>query len=110
MKVLKFRKYLSELILKGDKYKTWRLFDDKDLMEKDVVSMIIWESGEEFAKARLTKVKTTTFGKLIDDDWEGNEKFESIEETYNTYEKYYKKKIDDNTPLKVITFEIIKFS
>ena len=36
MKTLKFRKELSELILKKEKTTTWRIFDDKDIKQGDV--------------------------------------------------------------------------
>lgn len=33
MKTLKFRTKLIEKMKKGEKFKTWRLFDDKNLQE-----------------------------------------------------------------------------
>ena len=56
MKTLKFRKNLSELILKNEKTSTWRLFDDKDLKEGDIVQFLVWETKEEFANAKIVNV------------------------------------------------------
>ena len=83
MKTLKFREKLSKLILKGEKNVTWRIFDDKDISEGDDVSFLIWETKEEFAKAKILSVKETMLGKLTEEDWEGHERFSSNEEMYN---------------------------
>lgn len=62
MKGLKFRKELADIILAGEKNVTWRLFDDKDLREGDAVSLINWDTGEEFAQAKLTEVREKKMG------------------------------------------------
>lgn len=41
MKTLKFRSHLADLILKGEKDVTWRLFDDKDLTIGDQLELLI---------------------------------------------------------------------
>ena len=107
MKVVKFREALSKLILQNKKTLTWSLFDDKDLSAGEIVSFLIWETKKEFAKAKLTNVKETTFGELTEEDWDGHEKFPSEEELYKTYSKYYNYQIDKDTPLKVIKFELV---
>jgi len=107
MKTLKFRKELSELILNGQKTSTWRLFDDKDLSVGDIVSFVVWETGEEFARVELIFVKETTFGQLTSNDWEGHESFESEEKMYKVYEEYYKRPVDENSPVKIIKFRFL---
>ena len=107
MKSLKFRKTLSRLILNRTKKSTWRLFDDKDITVGDIVSFLIWESGEEFAKVRITFVKETAFGNLKKDDFEGHEKFVSDEEMYKLYSEYYRRKVDKCSIVKIIHFELI---
>ncbi|MFC1623537.1 ASCH domain-containing protein [Patescibacteria group bacterium] len=108
MKTLKFRKKLSELILKGGKNATWRLFDDKDLSAGDEVSFVVWETNEEFAKVKIIDVKETTFGELTDEDWKGHEKFNSEKEMYDTYSKYYNREVNKNSPVKIIKFELLR--
>ena len=70
MKTLKFRKSLSKLILQEKKYATWRLSDDKNLSVGDIISFLVWETKEEFVKAKIIEIKETTFGELTDEDWE----------------------------------------
>ncbi len=106
MKTLKFRESLSKLILQGGKNTTWRLFDDKNLSTGDVVSFLVWETKEEFAKAKLVDVKETIFGELTDEDWDGHEKFSSDEEMHRTYSKYYHRQVGKNSPVKIIKFEL----
>jgi hypothetical protein len=40
MKTLKFDHNLAQLILKGEKTTTWRLYDDKDLSVDDVIKVV----------------------------------------------------------------------
>lgn len=107
MKTLKFRKNLSELILKKEKNTTWRIFDDKDIKEDDIIQFLVWETKEEFAKAKITNVVEKKFKDLEEKDMEGHEKFASLEEMYATYSTYYNKTVDENTIVKIIKFELI---
>jgi hypothetical protein len=107
MKTLKFRKELAKLILEGKKDNTWRLFDEKDISVGDEVSLLEWESKEEFAKAKVTSVKEAKLGRLTDKDKEGHEKFSSDKEMYKTYSTYYRQKVDEDTLVKIIRFELL---
>ena len=60
-KTLKFSPPLPDLILKGEKYTTWRIDNDKDLQRGDIVSLIARPEMTEFAKAEIASVKLTTF-------------------------------------------------
>ncbi len=106
-KTLKFTKVLSELILKGEKTTTWRIFDDKNISTGDLFIFIVKELLQEFAKAKIKDVKETSFKNLSFKDWDGHEKFSSNEEMYNTYSKYYDTQITEYTIVKVIQFELI---
>lgn len=64
MKTLKFYPHLVKQIIEGEKTSTWRLFDDKDLRENDVVSFINKETGEVFGRATITSLIVKTFGTL----------------------------------------------
>ena len=55
-KIIKFRDSLAKLVLAGEKDLTWRLFDDKDLVEGDKVDLINWNTKEKFGEAVLVKV------------------------------------------------------
>jgi len=107
MKTIKFRESLSKLILNGEKNVTWRLFDDKNLSKGDTVSLLIWETKEEFAKAKLIEVKEKKLGELTEEDWKGHERFSSNKEMYDTYSLYYKQKVNENTLVKIIRFRLL---
>ncbi len=107
MKTLKFRKNLSELILKKEKTTTWRIFDDKDIKQGDVMQFLVWETKEVFANGRIINVIEKKFKDLNEQDLDGHEKFASKEEMYATYSTYYNKTVDENTLVKIIKFELI---
>jgi len=73
----------------------------------DIYIFIVKEDGKEFVKAKIISVKETTFGKLAVEDWDGHEKFNSEKEMYQTYSGYYKREVDENSPVKVIKFKNI---
>lgn len=107
MKNLKFRKVLSELVLKGEKTTTWRIFDEKDIQVGDELSMLIWETKEEFAKAKVVGVREVPFKDLTEEDLDGHEKFSSDEEMYETYSGYYNQPVTKDTLVKIIKFKLI---
>ncbi|XLQ20346.1 MAG: ASCH domain-containing protein [Candidatus Moraniibacteriota bacterium] len=107
MKTLKFRQKLSELILVNKKTTTWRLFDNKNLSVDDEVVFVIWEDGQEFARIKILETNEVKFCDLTENDWEGHERYDSDEEMYQTFEKYYNCKVDKNSPVKIIKFEIL---
>ncbi|MFA5986261.1 MAG: ASCH domain-containing protein [Parcubacteria group bacterium] len=107
MKTLKFRKYLSEQILAGAKTTTWRLFDDKDLRVGDEVSFVVWETGELFAQAQLTRVVEKCFDQVNEEDWRGHDRYASNEKMYRAFTQYYKKPVGPKTRVKIITFELL---
>jgi hypothetical protein len=106
-KTIKFRDFLAELVLAGEKDSTWRLFDDKDLQEGNEVDLINWNTGEKFAEATLTKVHEKKLGELRPDDFDGHEKFESEEAMYESYRTYYGDRVDPETIVKIIRFKLI---
>jgi hypothetical protein len=105
-KTIKFRPNLAELVLVGKKDLTWRLFDDKDLLEGDEVDLINWETKTKFAEAVLTKVWEKKMGELNEADFDGHEKFPSEDEMYKTYRTYYGEKVGPDTVVKIIRFKL----
>lgn len=108
MKTLKFTSQLVEKILSGEKTSTWRLFDDKDLKNKDELIFINKETMKEFGKATITSLKIKTLGTLTDDDWIGREKFSSEEEMYSNYKRYYGDRVNKDSEVKILTFDFKK--
>ena len=107
MKSLKFRKMLSKLVLNGEKTTTWRIFDDKNIQFGDELSLLIWETKKEFAKAKVVQVREVPFKDLTAEDWDGHEKFSSDKEMYDTYSSYYNQPVTENTIVKIVKFQLI---
>ena len=107
MKKLKFHPDLIPLVLNGSKTTTWRLFDDKNLQAGDELIFLNSQTKEEFSTAKIVLVNETTFAQLTPEDWAGHEKFSSPEEMYKSYSGYYNCKVDQDSPLKIIKFELI---
>jgi len=107
MKTLKFRPHLVLLVLSGEKTSTWRLFDDKDLSVDDEVSLLNKETLAEFAKAKITAVEEKKLRELTDDDFSGHERYESTEKMYETLRGFYGDKVNSETVVKMIDFEIV---
>lgn len=108
MKRLRFYTELKNLMLAGEKTKTWRLFDDKDLQEGDMLECVETQTDEVFGHARIVHIKETTLGNLTEEDWEGHERFSSDEEMYQNYAGYYNTQVDASTPVKIISFTFNK--
>ena len=105
MKTLKLAPELVRKILSGEKTSTWRLFDDKDLQEGDVLLFLNKKDGEEFGTAKVTALSIKTLGTLTDSDWEGHERFESEEKMYETYRSYYGDAVSKGSEVKILSFE-----
>lgn len=100
--------HLVSMILSGEKTSTWRLFDDKDLQKGDELILINKETEEEFAKAVITKVEEKKLKDVKEEDFVGQEKFESEEKMYETYRKYYGEKVNPDTIVKMIDFKLTR--
>ncbi len=108
MKTLKFAAHLVPLILSGEKISTWRINDDKDLQVNDELAFINKQTGEHFASAKIVSVREKKLGEVSDKDFdEGHEKYQSLEDMYNSYRKYYGDYVGPNSLLKIINFRLI---
>ncbi|MEX2012673.1 MAG: ASCH domain-containing protein [Patescibacteria group bacterium] len=108
MKSLKFRAYLMPKVLSGEKYSTWRLFDDKDIQEGNEVDLLEFVTNRYFGNATVTKVVEKPMGELTAEDKAGHEEFDSDEQMYEVYTTYYKQPVGPETFVKVIWFELRK--
>lgn len=106
MKTLKFHPDLVDLILDGSKSTTWRLWDDKNISVGDEVSFTDSLENKQFTQAIITEVKEKTFAEMTDDDWEGHERYEDENDLYQSFSKYYNKKVDKYTVVKIIKFKL----
>ena len=99
--------HLVPKVLSGKKTSTWRLFDDKNLTEGDEFIMVNKETGEDFAKGKITKVREKKLGELGDNDFDGHEKYNDQEDMLNHYKGYYGDKVNLDTIVKMIDFKLI---
>lgn len=106
-KSLKFKPELAQLIIAGKKYCTWRLFDDKDLKEGDILDLINSDTREKFGEAKLTHANEKKMKDLVEADFDGHEKFSNEDEMYRTYRSYYGDRVAPETIVKVINFEFV---
>jgi hypothetical protein len=84
------------------------LFDDKDLKAGDRVELLCWETKEKFADAEIIEVWEKKLNEIEDADYCGNEKYASQEKMYETFRKYYGDKVNQDTLVKIIRFELIR--
>ncbi len=72
-----------------------------------MINSLCHNNGKEFAQAIVTSAKETLFKDLTEKDWEGHEKFNSDEEMYKTFSKYYNYKVTPESKVKLIHFKLI---
>lgn len=111
MKKLKLDHELAQLVLRGEKWSTWRLFDDKDLSVNDRVEFIDKvqpnkpETWRPIGVGTINKVIEKRLGDINDNDMDGHEKFASQEVMLKTYQGYYGLGVTLATPVKMIFFD-----
>ena len=108
MKTLKFEESLVSKVLSGEKYTTWRLFDDKDIRTGDKIDFVNATTKEVFTRAHVTKVVEKPMAELKDEDFEGHEKYDNSEQMYKTYTDYYHRPVGPETLVKIIWFKLDK--
>lgn len=105
---MKYRPHLAQMILKGKKTTTWRLFDDKDLTEGEEVEFVNKETLNVFALARLIEVRIKKLKDINEDDYKaGHERYDDYGQMIDTYRDYYGDGVDGDTEVKMIKFELI---
>ncbi len=104
IKVIKFREDFVKPILSGEKNRTWRLFDDKELLKDDIVALVNSNTDEQFGTATLVDVWEKKMCELKDSDFEGHATYANEEEMYSAYRTYYGERVGPDTIVKVIRF------
>ncbi len=110
MKTLKFKPELIELMRRGEKTITWRLFDDKNLEEGDSVALVDKQTLTEAGHARIKEVHLKKLKDITSADYIGHERYVTKEEMYETYRGYYGDRVTPETQVKIITLSDIVFS
>lgn len=106
-KTMKFRGFKAEMILRGEKTASLRLYDDKDLKTGDDLELINWDTGEIFARARISEVIEKPLKKIGKEDLLGHEPFKSKEAMCTALRKYYGDHIGPGTPGKIVRFRLV---
>jgi len=112
MKTIKLDHQLAELVRKGEKTAMWRIYDDKNLSVNDEIELIDKVQKDDpstwkiFANAVIDTIIEKRLGAITDDDYDGHERFESREAMIQTYQKYYGPEVNDNTPVKIVSFTL----
>ena len=106
MKTVKFTNSLADLILKGEKTTTWRLFDDKDLKVGELLDLQVKETEDDFAKAEIIDIKEKKLRDITEKDYVGHETYQSKEKMLKTYKGYYGDRVNWNTVVKIIKFKL----
>ena len=106
MKTIKFNHDFVKEILDGKKTTTWRLFDDKNLQTGDEIELIDAKTGIAFADATITDLQEKTIKDLTDEELK-NHQYNSREEMIKSHRDYYGDKVNLDTIVKIIIFELI---
>lgn len=106
-KTLKFAPDLVPLVLAGKKTSTWRLFDDKNLAENDVLDLIDRGNLQKFATARITHLIEKPLRDITPEDTKGHEQYEDPDTLLRSFQKFYGDAATLDTPAKLITFALI---
>jgi len=114
MKTLKFDHELANLIKTGQKFSTWRMFDDKDLSVNDEVKIIDKkdpkdpQSWQIIGVARITEVVEKRIEDVSEGEIKADRGYAGKKEMLQTYQKYYGNKVTSSTPVKIIYFDFEK--
>ena len=107
MKTLKFKNNLADLILRGEKTATWRLFDDKNLQVGDLLNFQVKETGNNFARAEIIDIKEKKLREVVKEDYAGIGEYEKIEDKIKSLKKHYGDNVNLDTVVKIIKFKLI---
>jgi len=113
MKTLKFNHNSAQLIARGKKNTTWRMFDDKDLSVNDqikIIDKVDPESSQTWGvigKGIVNEIIEKKLGDITETDMRGHEEFGSKDEMLNRYQEYYGERVTLDTPVKIIHFQFM---
>lgn len=108
MKQLKLKSWMKDDLLTGKKTKTWRMFDEKNLGLGDEVQFVDSETNQTIAVAVITEVVEKKFGEISEVDFDGHNPYPSREAMLETYRDYYGDRVNWDTVIKMITFQLKK--
>jgi ribonuclease HI len=110
MKYLKFDHHLAGLIADGQKTKTFRLFDDKNIKLNDQLLLVDKVEADKpdtwlvIGQLNVTSVTEKNLSSLKPDDWDGHENYIDETDFLDTFKRYYGDAVTPDTPVKIIEF------
>jgi len=113
MKSLKLDHELADLVRRGEKTSTWRIYDDKDISVNDLISLIDKVEPQDpstwvtLGIAKVNAVIEKRLGDITSTDYAGHETFSSPTAMLETYQKYYGPQVARDTPIKMIHFSLL---
>jgi len=108
IKILKFAPSLIAPIESGEKTKTWRLNDDKQLDVNDELQFVNSANGETFGYATVEQVVVKRIEDLNEDDKEGHEAYENTEKMLAEFRKFYGPDVTEKSVVKVVKYSFHK--
>lgn len=110
MKKIQLDHHLAQMVLRGDKTSTWRLFDRDDMAVNDGVVIIDKtvpgepQAWQAIGHGRIHKIIEKRMGDIRSDDYEGHEQHASPDERLAYYQTIYGDRVTPDTPVKMIHF------
>lgn len=95
-------------MLGKSKYKTWRLWDDKDLQTGDQLTFINSKTLKSFAKAKIVDCYVKKTKDISKKDIEGHEDVGDFENMQKMCAEYYKRPVNDDTKIKIVEFTLLE--
>lgn len=114
MKTLKFDHEQAQLIERGSKISTWRLYDDKDLSVNDDVRIIDKQNPKDpktwtiIGTAKVTEIVQKRLEDITEQHLKADHAYSTKKEMINTYRQYYGDRVTGATPVKIIYFDFEK--
>lgn len=106
-KTLKFKTDVAETIIDKKVYKTWRLFDDKQLSIDDFLQFINSDTSQIFGYAKIRKITIKHIADIDEGDMQGHKNYNSIDEILTELKQYYGPMVNRSSTIKVIEFEFL---
>ncbi|MEK7158391.1 MAG: ASCH domain-containing protein [Patescibacteria group bacterium] len=109
MKTLKFKGNLVPKILDKSKTTTWRLFDDKNLQDDDLLILVNSDTCAKFAAAKITTVREKKLSEINETDFEeGHERYQNPKDMLENYRNYYGEQVNMNSKIKIVKFRVLE--
>lgn len=116
MKTLKLDHSLAEMVRRGEKTSTWRLYDDKDIRVNDHIELIDKvdpknpDTWSKIGEATVDLIIEKRISDVTQTDYAGHGNFRSGEQLLREFQVYYGSQVTPQTPIKMIHFSLHGFA